>query len=130
MLQKTAGLSRRGVDVEHQVTPNRPLTRHRPQRSHDPLEAVRKEAPVFNKAWMKNGESMPLIQRIGFTVFSLLSCLCGAWMTSGAIQSFREDDPYGLFFAAASVVFVVPGALGLRNVLRFKRTESDDAEQQ
>jgi predicted cobalt transporter CbtA len=91
-------------------------------RSHDHLQAIRDEAPSFNQAWLKNGESMPLIQRVGFTVFSLMFCLCGFWLVAGAVQSFREENVTWIFFALASVVFLYVGALGLRNVLRFKRS--------
>lgn len=94
---------------------------------HDPMVLTRDQAPTFNNAWMKNGESMPLVQRIGFMIFSLLCCQCGAFLISGAIENFREDNLIYLFFVAASLVMIVPGILGLRNVLRFPRRNSKDS---
>jgi hypothetical protein len=94
--------------------------------SYDPLANVRNEVPTFNKAWFKNGESMPLVQRVGFTIFSLMSCLVGAWLINGSVIEFREHDVIGVFFVIGSVIFLIPGILGLRNVLRFRSKELSD----
>jgi hypothetical protein len=91
-----------------------------PQPSYDHMQAVREEAPSFNRSWLKNGESMPLIQRAGFTVFSLVFFLYGPWLLVGAVQMFQEGDVVFVLYGLASTVLLFVGFLGLRNVLRFK----------
>jgi hypothetical protein len=92
-----------------------------PQPSYDHMQAVRDEAPSFNRSWLKNGEPMPQIQRAGFTVFSWVFFLYGLWLLVGAAQMFREGDVVLLLHGLASTVLLFVGFLGLRNVLRFKR---------
>jgi hypothetical protein len=93
---------------------------------HDPLRTIREEAPTFNLAWLKDGESMPLVQRVGFTIFSLMFCLAGVWLINGSVIEFREHDVIGVFSVIGSVIFLIPGILGLRNVLKFKSKDSSN----
>ena len=97
-----------------------------PRESHDPLQRVRDEAPAFNRVWMKNGESLSLVQRVGFTIFSLVFCLGGAWMLQGAVEEFHEGSFASIFFVLGSIPLVIPGILGLRNVLRFDRSSPSE----
>jgi hypothetical protein len=106
---------------QHDTGEHRHQQSHEAEAHHDPLQSIREEAPSFNRSWLKNGESMPLVQRVGFALISLMSVLVGVWLVSGAIESFREGEGFFIFFALSSVVFMLFGALGLRNVLRFVR---------
>jgi hypothetical protein len=63
---------------------------------------------------------MPLIQRIGFTIFSLMFCLCGLWLCKGFAGTFRDRNPACVFFGLGGAFFLWFGVLGLRNVLRFR----------
>jgi hypothetical protein len=92
--------------------------RHRD--SDDPLKTVREDAPAFNRAWLKAGESMPLVQRIGFTAISLFSCLIGLFMLKDSLLRFRSDDASFVFSGLFSVACLFFGYIGLKNVLRFK----------
>jgi hypothetical protein len=80
---------------------------------------------VFNRSWLKNGESMSLIQRIGYTIFSLLFFGAGLFLCQSAMIELRSGDEnsqvFAALFALASLFFLVFGILGLRNVLRFKQ---------
>jgi hypothetical protein len=80
---------------------------------------------VFNRSWLKNGESMSLIQRIGYTIFSLLFFGAGLFLCQSAMIELRSGDEnsqvFAALFALASLFFLVFGILRLRNVLRFKQ---------
>ena len=93
-------------------------------REYDPLQAVRKEAPVFNRSWMRNGESMPPIQRVGFGIISLLTLLGGLWLLSAAAITAEPWNPFSAFFGLAGLLFVLVAFLGFKNVLRFKHKKS------
>jgi hypothetical protein len=96
-----------------------------PYRGLDPLESIRREAPSFNQMWLKDGESLLMIQRVGFTIFSLAFFACGIFLVNGAILSFREGSAVCIFMAVPSPFLLIFGLLGLRNILRFKpRDES------
>jgi Domain of unknown function (DUF5615) len=96
----------------------------KPQSGLDPLQAVRDQAPSFNNAWLKGGEKMPPVQRIGFAIFSLVFCICGVWLAQGAVSSYKDEDRTFLFFAIAGVAFLFLGIAGFRNVLRFRPKQS------
>jgi len=71
---------------------------------------------------------MPLIQRIGFTIFSLMFCLCGCYLFKGFMDVLRDANPICIFFALASALFLCVGFLGLRNVLRFPKNQASEEE--
>lgn len=95
------------------------------QVGHDPLQAAESQSSSFNTLWLKNGESMTLIQRIGYTIFSLLFFGSGLYLCQPTMIELRGEDAmslcFALIFALASLFFLVVGVLGLRNVLRFDR---------
>jgi hypothetical protein len=95
---------------------------------YDPLRSARNDAPGFNRSWLKNGGSMTLVQRIGFTIFSVMFCLAGFYMCVDAVKTFRADDAGFIFSALVGVPFLILGALGLRNVVRFRRDRSNHQE--
>jgi hypothetical protein len=92
---------------------------------HDPLPRSQREAASFNAAWLKNGEKMSMIQRIGFLILSLSTFGSGLWVAFVAIGFLRRLDVVsldGIFIAVgilAGLFFLTMGILGLRNVLRF-----------
>lgn len=94
-------------------------------RNSDPLKLAREDAPAFNRAWLKSGESMRLIQRIGFTLISLLSFLAGLYMLQDAVLRFRSGDVVFVFSGLFSAALLFFGYLGLKNVLRFKKKSAD-----
>ena len=97
--------------------------------NYDHLQAVRDQAPRFNSSWLKHAESMPMIQRIGFTIISLVSCLVGFGVLNAFIQGLRESDIKSIFFAPPSALFLYFGFLGLRNVLRFPKNEASEEDE-
>lgn len=92
----------------------------------DPLQNVREQAEDFNATWLKHGESMPRIQRIGFIVFSFVSIAAALWLGSAAWDNFLENGLFFvLFYATAALFFMTFGILGLRNALRFRKPRVD-----
>jgi hypothetical protein len=79
----------------------------------------------FNRAWLKDGEKLSWMQRIGFAVVSFIFLFIGLFIATMALNTLLKGEllsagtllavcgiPLGLFF-------LVVGILGLRNVLRF-----------
>lgn len=86
----------------------------------DPIRKSRREAALFNETWLKHGEKTTWIQRIGFAVFSL--CMFGfrLFFLAIVLSDFHEMNLLGaLGWGVPMLLFLVPGALGVRNVLRF-----------
>lgn len=91
----------------------------------DPLRAARLDAGSFNRSWLKHGEFMPPVQRIGYAVFSLAFVGAGLFLLNGGREVMRSGDATFFLWLFASLAFVSLGALGLRNVLRFKKNGSE-----
>jgi hypothetical protein len=91
--------------------------------SYDPLQRAATETHSFNKVWLKNGESLTLFQRIGFTIFSLAFFGIGLGLAKFSLLQFRDSDlTFTLIFGASSLFFLLFGGLGLRNILQFENT--------
>jgi hypothetical protein len=81
----------------------------------------------FLEVWFKRGEQMKLIQRIGFGAISLFLFSFGLFLEILALDSLRTEKSISaatlgyLFAILAGLFFLIPGVLGLRNVLRFPR---------
>jgi hypothetical protein len=95
--------------------------------SLDHLQRSRGEARGFNIAWLKRGEELSWVQRVGFAILSLAYLAVGALLVGMAVASLVHEDEF-LYVALEScgvvlgtLVFLVPGVLGLRNVLRFPK---------
>jgi hypothetical protein len=87
---------------------------------YDPIRRSRHEADSFNVVWMKNGERMNWLQRIGFAVFSFLFFSAGLLFGTFALNYIRTGRLLGAIgWSVPALIFLVPGILGLRNVLRF-----------
>jgi hypothetical protein len=87
---------------------------------HDPITKSRHEADRFNVAWLKNGEKLTSFQRIGFGVFSLFFLLAGCFFGAAAVDAIREGHMLGACgWSIPTLIYVIPGVLGIRNVLRF-----------
>jgi len=92
---------------------------------HDPIRHSQTDAPTFNQAWLKSGESLSCLQRVGFTALSFAMFSCGLFFAVTAMSSLLHEEEVLYVVAeicgilAASAFFVIPGILGLRNVLRF-----------
>jgi hypothetical protein len=65
---------------------------------------------------------LSILQRAGFTIFSLLFTGTGLYLVRFAVMFARQRDFMTLIFGGCSVGFLTFGMLGLKNVLRFKRT--------
>jgi hypothetical protein len=92
-------------------------------RGNDPIQSVRTQSNSFNAAWLRNGESLSILQRTGFAIISLLFTAVGLYLVRFAVMFARQRDFMTLIFGGCSVGFLVFGVLGLKNVLRFKRTD-------
>ena len=109
------------------VVSERRNERKQPDRYHgkDPIHALWTETGVFHTAWFKNGESLSTLQRVGYTVLSLLFLVIALYLSRDAVMFAREGDFMGVIFTVifggSSLGFLVASLLGLRNVLRFRR---------
>ena len=95
-----------------------------PNTGYDPLQKAHRESANFNQAWLKNGESLRPIQRVGFIIFSIcflftaffFADLCWAILreATAANGGFFE----GYFFGLAALGFLYLGGRGLKNALK------------
>ena len=88
---------------------------------HDPLEKAKREAPSFNRAWLKDGEKLTTLQRAGFTIFSLLWLAFGLYLARPAVILARNHDFMTVILVPVCLGFLTFGIPGLRNVLRFPK---------
>jgi hypothetical protein len=94
-------------------------------RGYDPLQASVRQAQTVNFAWLKNGESLSLLQRTGFTILSLLFVAFGLFGLKICADCYRDGDwIFFLIFLLATLFCMLVGFGGLRNVLRFRKGES------
>jgi hypothetical protein len=69
---------------------------------------------------MKNGESLNLVQRSGYTLLSLLCVGFGLYGLVACADSLRDGAwAFVLIFGVSTLFCLVVGIGGLRNVLRF-----------
>jgi hypothetical protein len=94
------------------------------RKGYDPLRAVRVDSGSFNRSWLKNGESMPPVQRIGYAIVSLAFIGAGLFLLNAGWEVMRSGDATYFLWFLGSLSFLSLGALGLRNVLRFKKSGS------
>jgi hypothetical protein len=86
----------------------------------DPIRKSHREADSFNVAWWKNGEKLTWVQRIGFAVISLSFFSAGLIFGVNAMNYARDWNLLGAAgWSVPALLFIVPGILGLRSVLRF-----------
>jgi hypothetical protein len=72
---------------------------------------------------MKNGEKLTWLQRIGFAVFSFVLFASGVLFGTFAASSVRDENVLeAIGWSIPTLIFIVPGVMGLRNVLRFPPT--------
>jgi len=92
----------------------------------DPIRRSSRESSSFNRAWLREGSQLTWLQRVGFAVFSLLFFGVGLYADATLIGSLLRTTFVSVesaldicLVALATIVFLIPGAIGLRNVLRF-----------
>jgi len=97
---------------------------------HDPIRRSWRESHSFNLAWFKHGERLTWTQRIGFAVISLFFLLAGLISLFSIVADMLEDSTrwlgilWDLCLALIfTLVFLLPGILGIRNVVRFPNHE-------
>ncbi|HTV13957.1 MAG TPA: hypothetical protein VME68_04525 [Acidobacteriaceae bacterium] len=99
---------------------------------HDPLRKAERETPSFNRAWLKNGENLTILQRAGFTIFSLVFLAMGLFIADAGVIVARGGDLLslmvfvGLICVPSSLGCLTIGILGVRNVLRFPKNPSPE----
>lgn len=92
---------------------------------YDPIQKSWRESKLIDRAWLKDGEKLTWIQRIGFAIVSLISFSVGLLMATGGIAPLRDGDLFSLdsvgavILVVGGICFLTLGILGLRNVLRF-----------
>jgi hypothetical protein len=97
---------------------------------YDPIRKSWRESNIVDAAWLKNGETLTWIQRIGFPVVSFCPFTLGLFFATTAVGYLRHGDWFSLESMAAAIglvaglLFLILGILGLRNVLRFKKDQT------
>jgi hypothetical protein len=92
--------------------------------SYDPLQKARDQARAFNEGWLKDGEAMPTIQRVGYGIVSLGFIFAGIFAGTGFWEDFQSRDTTCLFWGIAALFLVGLGVLGMKNVLRTSRAKN------
>ena len=99
-------------------------TEHSHQHSHslDPLLNACNDSDALTTSWLKHGERMNRIQRIGHGMMSILFLLIGLSLANGSLAILADRSYFmSILFATAAGFALVLGLMGVRNVLRFKR---------
>ena len=91
------------------------------RKGYDPLQDVRVDSGSFNRSWLKNGESLPPVQRIGYTVVSLAFIGAGLFLANAGWEIMQSGDSTFPLWLLGSLLFLSIGVFGLGNVLRFKK---------
>jgi hypothetical protein len=98
-----------------------------PNTVYDPLQKAHRESTNFNRAWLKNGESLRPIQRAGFVIFSICFLFTGFFFADVCWAILREATAAdgglfeGYFSGLAALGFLYLGYTGLKNALKRKR---------
>jgi hypothetical protein len=90
----------------------------------DPLRKAERESRSVDFLWLKQGESQTILQKVGFTIISLLFIGPGLMFLGLSVQEYRNGIWSFWLTGAIATVPLGMGLLGLRNVLRFPPTES------
>ena len=89
--------------------------------SIDPIRKARAESPTVTESWLKRGERLTTVQRIGHGLLSFTYIGAGTMFAQATYEDFKDRAPlFVFFFGLASAFFFFFGFKGMRNVLRFK----------
>jgi hypothetical protein len=92
---------------------------------YDPIRKSWRESKIIDRAWLKDGEKLTWMQRIGFAILSLCIFSGGLVVATSAVGFLRDGDLFSLESLCAiggvvvGICFLILGTLGLKNVLRF-----------
>lgn len=92
-----------------------------PRRTHDPLRSAASETPTFNRLWLKNGETLRPLQRIGFAIVSLAFLCAAVYAIRNWWEALEEHDLYFILWFGSAAFCLTVGFLGIINTLRFPR---------
>jgi hypothetical protein len=71
----------------------------------DPIQAVRTQSSSFNTLWLRNGESLSILQRTGFAIISLLFTAVALFLVCFAVMFARQRDFMTLISEGAALAF-------------------------
>jgi hypothetical protein len=92
---------------------------------YDPIRKSWREGKIIDHFWLRDGEKLTWMQRIGYALVSLCIFSAGLLLAASAIASLRDGDLFSLDSVGAvigvvgGICVLTLGILGLRNVLRF-----------
>jgi hypothetical protein len=88
----------------------------------DPVQRISAESPVLASSWLKGGQNLTPMQRVGHFLILVSYLGAGLFCAYGAKLNFQEGTVFmALLFSFASLFFFFFSAKGLQNILRFKR---------
>jgi hypothetical protein len=80
------------------------------------------QAGTFNRYWLKDGQSLNGVQRVGYGLFSLMFIAFGTLCGTGLWLSWQDGDVvWCLLWAIGTVPLLFFGGLGLINIFRFRK---------
>jgi len=91
-------------------------------RQNDPIQQIATDSPRFASSWLKDGQNLTGLQRLGHAAISIAYISAGTFCANGAKVNFQEGTVFmALFFSLATMFFFFFALKGLQNILRFKR---------
>jgi hypothetical protein len=90
-------------------------------RQFDPVKQISTDSPRLAASWLRDGQNLTLLQRVGHGLISLAYIGAGAAATGGAKLNFQEGTIFmALLFSSIAIFFFFFGAKGLQNIFRTK----------
>lgn len=104
---------------QHHHESDPPANAHR---GHDPIRASLTRTGSVDRALLKDGERLTLLQRTGCAIISLLFVGFGLFCLRWCAIVFEGGSwIFVLIYGFATIFFLSFGTMGLRNVLRFPK---------
>ena len=91
----------------------------------DPISRQMRAVVQVDRAWMTRREHIPMVQRVGFGVISLIWLGAAALFASMAVEQLHNDYRAALFLLSPTLLFGYLGVRGLRNTVPAKATPLD-----
>jgi hypothetical protein len=89
--------------------------------SIDPIQKAHAESQTITESWLKHGERLTPVQRVGHGMLSFGYIIACIYFAQTTYEQFTDRAPLGVFLSSLVTAFFFSfGFMGMRNVLRFK----------
>jgi hypothetical protein len=93
-------------------------------KTYDPVISSRVNSAQLTRAFLKDGNTLRPVQRVGVLVISLMIIGWGVYGSADALDAKHTGSPLFVFLGIPSVSLIVIGLLAFTNALRFKKRKS------